>query len=165
MEWTFMGFSGLREFIELLEKEGELARVRVRVDLDQELGAVCVPSLRGRGRALLFEHPGGKDIPIFINALASRKRYALAMQCEQREVHREWNRRVSQPLPPVTVERGLCQEGVLEEKDINILEVPAPRLHSLDRGALLTPCCHLTRDPATGCRYVRHYLNPVPGPR
>ena len=88
-----MGFTGLREFIDLLDREGELARVRVPVDLDQELGAVCVTSLRGRGPALLFEHPGGKDIPIFINALASRKRYALAMQCEQQEIHREWNRR------------------------------------------------------------------------
>src|SRR5712691_4468063 len=110
-----MGFSGLREFIQLRDREGELARVQVPVDLDQELGAVCVTSLRGRGPALLFERPGGKDIPIFINALASRKRYALAMQCEQQEVHREWNRRVSQPLPPVTVESGACQEVVLEE--------------------------------------------------
>src|SRR3989475_6130241 len=113
MEWTFMGFSGLREFIELLEKEGELARVRVPVDLDQELGAVCVTSLRGRGPALLFEHPGGKDIPIFINALASRKRYALAMQCEQQEVHREWNRRGSQPLLPGARGNGPCPEGVV----------------------------------------------------
>jgi len=100
-----MGFTGLREFIDLLDREGELARVRVPVDLDQELGAVCVTSLRGRGPALLFEHPGGKDIPIFINALASRKRYALAMQCDQQEVHREWNRRCSQPVAPVPVEQ------------------------------------------------------------
>src|SRR5207247_6159437 len=127
-----MGFSGLREFIELLDREGELARVRVPVDLDQELGAVCVTSLRGRGPALLFERPGGKDIPIFINALATRKRYALAMQCEQQEVHPEWNRRVSQPLPPVTVESGPCQAIVREKGDSNILELPAPRLNNLD---------------------------------
>src|SRR5262249_60801474 len=88
-----MPFEGLREFIQLLEREGELARVRVPVDLDQELGAVCVTSLRGRGPALFFDHPGGKNIPVFINALATRKRYALAMECDQQEVHREWNRR------------------------------------------------------------------------
>jgi len=35
-----MGFEGLREFIQLLDREGELARVQVPVDLDQELGAV-----------------------------------------------------------------------------------------------------------------------------
>src|SRR3989442_339227 len=54
-----MGFSGLREFIELLDREGELARVRVPVDLDQELGAVCVTSLRGRGPALLLDRNVG----------------------------------------------------------------------------------------------------------
>src|SRR5437870_7727463 len=160
-----MGFEGLREFIQLLDREGELARVRVPVDLDQELGAVCVTSLRGRGPALLFEHPGGKDIPIFINALATRKRYALAMQCEQHEVHREWNRRVSQPMPPVTVESGLCQEVVLEEDDINILELPAPRLNSLDGGALLTLRCHPTRDPVTGLRNAGTYPHPGHCPR
>ena len=119
-----MGFTGLREFIELLDREGELARVSAPVDLDQELGAVCVTSLRGRGPALLFERPGGKDIPIFINALASRKRYALAMQCEQQEIHGEWNRRASQPLPPVLVDGGPCQEIILKGDDINILEFP-----------------------------------------
>src|SRR5438067_10572449 len=110
-----MGFEGLREFIQLLDREGELARVRVPVDLDQEPGAVCVTGLRGRGPALSFEHPGGKDIPIFINALASRKRYTLAMQCEQQQVHPEWNRWARPPWSAITVERGACQEVVLEE--------------------------------------------------
>src|SRR3989475_3076169 len=165
MEWTFMGFSGLREFIELLEKEGELARVRVPVDLDQELGAVCVTSLRGRGPALLFEHPGGKDLPLFTSAWAWRKCYALGMHCENQEVHGEWNRRVSQPLPPVTVESGPCQEVVLEGDDINILELPAPRLNSLDGGAFLTLCCHHTRDPVAGFRNVGIYRNQVHGSR
>jgi UbiD family decarboxylase len=156
-----MGFSGLREFIELLDKEGELARVQVPVDLDQELGAVCVTSLRGRGPALLFERPGGKTIPIFINALATRRRYALAMQCGQDEVHKEWNRRVSRPLPPVTTSSGPCQEVILQGDDINIFELPAPTLNSLDGGAYLTLCCHHTRDPLTEIRNVGIYRNQV----
>ena len=160
-----MGFTGLREFIDLLDREGELARVRVPVDLDQELGAVCVTSLRGRGPALLFERPGGKDMPIFINALASRKRYALAMQCDQQDVHREWNRRVSRPLPPVPVDSGPCQEVILQGDDINILDLPAPRLNNLDGGAFLTLCCHHTRDPVAGFRNVGIYRNQVHGPR
>src|SRR5262249_61547170 len=124
-----MPFEGLREFIELLEKAGELARVRVPVALDQELGAVCVTSLRGRGPALLFERPGGKDIPIFINALATRKRYALAMQCDQQDVHREWNRRGRAALPPGAVGQGPCQEVVRDREGIKFLENSATRLH------------------------------------
>jgi UbiD family decarboxylase len=156
-----MSFCGLREFIELLDKEGELARVRVPVGLDQELGAVCVKSLRGRGPALLFENPGGKNIPVFINVLATRRRYALAMQCEPTEVHSEWNRRVSQPLAPVVTATGPCQEVVLGADEVNILELPAPKLNSLDGGSYLTLCCHHTRDPLTGIRNVGIYRNQV----
>ncbi len=50
-----MPFEGLREFIDLLDNEGELARVKVPVDLNQELGAVCVKSLKTYGPALLIE--------------------------------------------------------------------------------------------------------------
>ena len=156
-----MPFEGLREFIQLLDNEGELAHVRVPVDLNQELGAVCVKSLRARGPALLFERPGGKEIPIFINALATRKRYALAMQCKQEEIHREWNRRVSHPLPPALVETGPCQEIILQGDDVNILDLPAPTLNRDDGGPYLTLCCHITRDPTTGVRNVGIYRNEV----
>ncbi|HTN69585.1 MAG TPA: UbiD family decarboxylase [Methylomirabilota bacterium] len=156
-----MPFEGLREFIQLLDNEGELAHVRVPVDLNQELGAVCVKSLRARGPALLFERPGGKEIPIFINALATRKRYALAMQCKQEEIHREWNRRVSHPLPPALVETGPCQEIILQGDDVNILDLPAPTLNRDDGGPYLTLCCHITRDPTTDVRNVGIYRNQV----
>src|ERR1051326_2159028 len=43
---AYVGYRGLREFLDVLEREGELAYVHVPVDLDQELGAVCVKSLR-----------------------------------------------------------------------------------------------------------------------
>jgi len=156
-----MPFEGLREFIQLLDNEGELAHVRVPVDLNQELGAVCVKSLRARGPALLFERPGEKEIPIFINALATRKRYALAMQCKQEEIHREWNRRVSHPLPPALVETGPCQEIILQGDDVNILDLPAPTLNRDDGGPYLTLCCHITRDPTTDVRNVGIYRNQV----
>ena len=76
-----MTYSGLREFLEILEAEDEVARVRVPVDLDQELGAVCVQTLRQAGPALLFERPGGSAMPMLVNLLATRRRYGLALEC------------------------------------------------------------------------------------
>src|SRR5947209_2420088 len=75
------GYTGLREFLALLEREGELARVGVPVALDQELGAICVRSLRNGGPALFFQRPGGQDVPILVNLLATRRRYGLALGC------------------------------------------------------------------------------------
>jgi UbiD family decarboxylase len=156
-----MPFNGLREFIDLLDKEGELARVKVPVDLNQELGAVCVKSLKNYGPALLFEKPGGRDIPVVMNLLATRRRYALAMQCKQEEIHEEWNRRVSNPLPPMLVESGKCQEEVWLGEEANLNRLIAPILNARDGGPYLTLSCHITKDLTTGARNVAVYRNMV----
>ena len=154
-----MSFKGLREFISLLEKNGELARISVPVDLNQELGAICVKGLRSYSPALFFEKPGGRDIPILTNLLATRRRYALAMECPQTEVHREWNRRVSQPVPPVMVEGGPCQEEVFLGNDVDLTKLPAPTWNAKDGGPYLTLSCHHTKEPSSGIRNVGIYRN------
>ncbi|MBM2810657.1 MAG: 3-octaprenyl-4hydroxybenzoate decarboxylase, partial [Chloroflexi bacterium] len=156
-----MTYSGLREFIDLLEEQGELARVSVPVDLNQELGAICVKSLRAAGPALFFEHPGSSDIPLLTNLLATRRRYAMALECEQGETQREWNRRADTPIPPVSVEQGACQEVVFTGADVDLTRLPAPIWNSLDGGPYLTLSCHHTTHPETGVRNVGIYRNQV----
>jgi 2,5-furandicarboxylate decarboxylase 1 len=152
-------FLGLREFLALLEREGELARVGVPVALDQELGAICVHSLRHGGPALLFQRPGGMDMPLLVNLLATRRRYGLALGCAPNEAQHEWNRRAAQPLPPVLVESGPCQEQVLLGDEADLTRFPAPTWNSLDGGPYLTLSCHITRDPTTGLRNAAIYRN------
>jgi 4-hydroxy-3-polyprenylbenzoate decarboxylase len=53
----------LRSFLQLLEDEGELARIASPVALNQEVGAVCLRNLRTSGPGLLFERAGDHDIP------------------------------------------------------------------------------------------------------
>jgi 2,5-furandicarboxylate decarboxylase 1 len=153
------GYTGLREFLEVLEREGELARVGVPVALDQELGAVCVHSLRNGGPALLFQRPGGQDVPILVNLLATRRRYGLALGCAPDQAQHEWNRRAAQPLPPVLVERGTCQEEVLLGDEADLTRFPAPTWNALDGGPYLTLSVHITRDPTTGARNAAIYRN------
>ena len=50
-----MAFRDLRQFLGVLEAQGELARVRAEVDWNLELGAVSRRALDLRGPALLFE--------------------------------------------------------------------------------------------------------------
>jgi 2,5-furandicarboxylate decarboxylase 1 len=154
-------YTGLREFLAVLEREGELARVGVPVALEQELGAICVRSLRNGGPALLFRRPGGQDVPILVNLLATRRRYGLALGCAPNEVQHEWNRRAAQPLPPVLVEQGPCQEVVLLGDDADVTRFPAPIWNALDGGRYLTLSCHITRDPTTGLRNAAVYRNQV----
>jgi UbiD family decarboxylase len=159
---TGSDYTGLREFLDILEREGELAYVHVPVELDQELGAVCVKSLRSGGPALLFERPGDSSMPILTNLLATRRRYGLALGCTPAETQHEWNRRVVRPLPPVVVEREApCQEVVLLGDEADVTALPAPIWNARDGGPYLTLSCHITRDSTTGLRNVGVYRNQV----
>ncbi len=74
-----MSYTDLREFIRKLEKEGELARVRVEVDPVLEMTEFADRAVKRSGPALLFEKPKGSDIPVLINAFASMRRMELAL--------------------------------------------------------------------------------------
>jgi 2,5-furandicarboxylate decarboxylase 1 len=158
-----MSYSGLREFMEVLEREGELARVSVPVDLNQELAAVCVKSLRDSGPALLFERPGGNDIPMVVSVLASRRRYGLALECGPTETQHVWNQRVANPIPPIPWQGNgtpPCQEVVLEGDDVDLTKLPVPLWNQKDGGSYLTLSCHITKDPQ-GNRNVGIHRNMV----
>lgn len=151
----------LRSYLAALEAAGELARVSAPVALDQEIGAICYRNLLNHGPGLLFERPGGSDIPLAVDLLASRARYALALGTEPDRLASEWNRRVATLLPPRIVERGACQEHVLVGSDVDLKRLPAPIWNDLDGGPYLTLSCHVTRDPETGARNVGVYRNQV----
>lgn len=151
----------LRTFLDALEAAGELARIRVPVALDQEIGAICYRNLSRSGPGLLFERPGDSEIPLAVDLLASRRRYALALGTEPDLLAAEWNRRVSQLRPPTVVKRGPCQEHVSLGAQVDLTRLPAPIWNELDGGPYLTLSCHITKDPQTGIRNVGVYRNQV----
>src|SRR5262245_23074573 len=124
----------LRSYLAALEAAGELSRVKVPVGLDQEIGAICLRNLRDGGPGLLFERPGDKKIPLAVDLMASRRRYALALGIEPEELATEWNRRTSALLAPVVIERGPCQENVMMGKEVDLSKLPAPIWNELDGG-------------------------------
>src|SRR5205809_2383665 len=97
-----MAAANFREFIELLEREGELARVKARVSPVLEIAEICdrvskSPAGRGHreldrnpggrlgGKALLFENVEGSDIPVAINTFGSYWRINKALGTENLE--------------------------------------------------------------------------------
>src|SRR5689334_24046654 len=91
-----MGTATLAEFIGLLERNGELARVKTRVSPILEIAQICnrvcktkaphghneldrtIPGTLG-GKALLFEDVEGSEIPVAINTFGSYYRMNLAL--------------------------------------------------------------------------------------
>src|SRR5215207_265420 len=76
-----MAYSDFQDFLQRLEREGELKRVRVPVDPYLEITEIAdrVMKMPDGGPALLFENPTGKSIPLAINVFGSRKRISMAL--------------------------------------------------------------------------------------
>src|SRR3977135_575479 len=64
----------LREWIALLEREGELVRVATEVDPHLEVTEIVDRTVKAGGPALLFEHPRGSKLPLLINQFGAERR-------------------------------------------------------------------------------------------
>src|SRR6266566_3827894 len=74
-----MPYESLAEFLEELEAEGELARVRTEVDPILEVSEITDRISKAQGPALLFEKVRGSRYPLTINVLGSERRMAKAL--------------------------------------------------------------------------------------
>ena len=108
-----MAYRDLRDFIDQLERDGELVRVRAEVDPKLEMTAFCDRVLRRGGPAILFERPkgtfrapSGATIPVLGNLFGTPGRVARAMGADPanwRESLREVGRLLAflkEPEPP-----------------------------------------------------------------
>ncbi|HET6945783.1 MAG TPA: menaquinone biosynthesis decarboxylase, partial [Gaiellaceae bacterium] len=73
----------LREWIALLEREGELVRVAAEVDPDLEVTEIADRTVKAGGPALLFESLKGARHPLLINQFGTERRMCLAFGVER----------------------------------------------------------------------------------
>src|ERR671914_948473 len=69
----------LRDWIALLEREGELVRIGAEVDPDLEITEITDRVVKAGGPALLFTNPKGSPHPLLINQFGSERRMCLAL--------------------------------------------------------------------------------------
>ena len=86
-------FMDTRDWIALLEKEGELRRITAEVDWNREIGAIARRVLEKKGPALLFEningYRSGRCTKLFVSGLGARSRLALALGFPRDVANRE----------------------------------------------------------------------------
>jgi len=69
-----------QEFIEELEKNGELKRVKTEVDSDLEIAEILRREMYSNGSAILFENVKEYDMPVLGNAFGSMRRLEIALE-------------------------------------------------------------------------------------
>ncbi len=179
-----MAYRSLRQFLDRLEKAGELVRVGEPVDPVLEMAAIADRAAKQGGPALLFERPGAGSLPVAMNLFGTRRRTAWALSCDDVEEHAEELRSLLRTAPPQGiweklkmlpklgrlasmtprhVSSGPCQEVVERAPDLSQLPVLTTWPH--DGGPFITLPQVITRDPGTGLRNVGMYRVQVLGPR
>ena len=170
-----MAYRDLRDFVQRLEKEGELKRIRAEVDPILEITEVTQRIARDKNRmpdsvgpALLFEKPRGSRVPLLVNAFGSVRRMALAFEVgELDEVAARIQGFLKMETPqgffdkikmlpklaelgsffPKSVKTGACKEVMHHGKDINLFDFPILKCWPQDGGRFITFPLVFTKNP------------------
>jgi len=168
----------LREWIALLEREGELVRVSAEVDPDLEITEIVDRTVKAGGPALLFERPKGSEHSLLINQFGTERRMCLAFGVEKLDDVAARVADVLEMQPPTgliekvrglqklksvadsrpkTVGKGVCQEIVLRGDEVDLGLLPIQRCWPGDPAPFITLPAVITHDPQTGGRNVGMY--------
>jgi 4-hydroxy-3-polyprenylbenzoate decarboxylase len=178
-----VGYQDLRAFVNRLEREGELCRIRAEVDVDLEITEITDRVSKSGGSALLFEKPRSTQdgvsysVPLLINALGTRRRMELALEAatiEDVAARIEELLEMKPPegifdkvkmLPklaevasffPKTVRNGPAKE-VIEREGFSLKRLPIMKCWPEDAGRFITFPIVITRSPKSGRRNVGCY--------
>src|SRR3954470_10176985 len=168
----------LRDWIALLEREGELVRVSAEVDPDLEITEIVDRTVKAGGPALLFEKPKGSEHSLLINQFGTERRMCLAFGVERLDDVAQRVADVLEMQPPAgllekvrglqklksvadsrpkTVRKGECQEIVLTGDEVDLTKLPIQRCWPGDPAPFITLPAVITHDPQTGGRNVGMY--------
>ncbi|HEY2987016.1 MAG TPA: UbiD family decarboxylase [Candidatus Binatia bacterium] len=141
----------LKEFLKVLEREGELKRIKAPVDPRHEIGAICkVLNERPGSPAVLFENVKGSTMPVVGQLLFGDKRVAMALGLSQENVFDETVKRATHPIPPRLVSDAPCQEVVMEGRDVDLTKLPICTNNPNDGGPYITAGHVIIKDPEYG---------------
>lgn len=177
----------LKDFINRLEDQKELHRIRVEVDPYLEMGAIAEKVMKSPhgGTALLFEKPKGHTIPVLMNMYGSSRRIQMALGVDQDNrgldaIADRIKHLIQEAMPkpgasildklaklpllaevgewmPRTVSSGACQEVVYRGDDASLDLLPILTTWPEDGGPYITFGMSHTKNRQTGHRNTGLY--------
>jgi len=185
-----MAYKNQQQFIDVLERTGELVRIKEYVDPKLEIAEITdrVSKTVGGGKALLFENTG-YSFPVLMNAYGSERRMCLALGVNDlndvaKEIEALFGLLASPKesiidklkllpklgqfanwMPKVRTGKGECQQVIWQGSQADITKLPVITCWPKDGGPFVTlPIIH-TKDPGTLSRNVGMYRMQVFGPQ
>ena len=152
-------FQDLREWIDHLEDEGELLRLKEEISLEPDIGAIgqaiCDMNKRGlNAPGIVAENIVGCNTKLAIGLDAAWNRTAMAFGLpkdasfnEQKEVWLKAYDRYPIKAKVLAKKDAPCKENILRGEAVDLFKFPIPRLNIQDAAPYLLKTLCITKDP------------------
>jgi len=144
---------GFRSFLEELDQNGELIRIRKEVSTEYEMAGI-IDALGEK--PVFFENVKESSIPVVGGLVSSKELIARALNIKKGQLLRKLSNAIENPLPPDVVAKGECQEIV--EKDVDLTKLPIMRYTEKDGGKYIASAIAMIKDPELGRNTCFHRL-------
>jgi 4-hydroxy-3-polyprenylbenzoate decarboxylase len=186
---TVLQYGDLRDFLQALDRVGQLARIDLEVSPRLEITEISRRVLARAGPALLFRRPAGSSIPVLTNLFGTPDRVALAMGGDSRDRLREVGELLAalkEPeapsglrdalgkvallkaalwdMTPRSIRGAPCQQIVWEGADVDLGRLPVQTCWPQDVAPLITWGIVVTRGPHRRRQNLGIYRQQVLGP-
>ena len=181
-----MPYNDLRDFINNLEKKGELVRIKTEVSPYLEITEILERLLLMKGPAVLFENVKGFSVPVVANLYGTIERVALGLESDEEGLeeigtflaylqHPEPPKGLIEAikklpffakimsLTPKSVNRAPCQEVIIQGDDVDLSRFPIMTCWPGDVAPLITWPLIITQSPSGGPYNVGVYRMQVIG--
>src|SRR3990170_3865021 len=138
---------GFRSFVEHLDKNGELTRIRREVSTEYELAGLI--EVLGE-KPVFFEKVKESSIPVVGGLLSSKDLIARGLGIMKDQLLRKLSSAIENPVPPEVVKSGECQEII--ERDVDLTKLPIMRYTAKDGGKYIASAVAIVRDPEYNSR-------------
>ena len=144
----------LRSFVERLVQLGECEVHDKPIDLVDVAGV-----LDGNPRAVMFTAAGPEKAELVGNVMGSRRRLALALDSDERELMTTVQQRLKTPHKPLRVEDAPVQHVVHKGDAADLTTLPVHLQHGLDGAPYISASLDFARFPGSdftnvGCRRI-----------
>ena len=145
----------LRSFITELEAKSpnDIARVTKPISPRYEISALLTHLEKSKRFPLLYcENVAGSGAPVVVNAQASRRLMARALECEPRDLARQYGERQFRTLAPVEIDNAPVHEVIQTGDEVDLGRVPMLTHYDVNAAPYITAGIVAAADPDSGMR-------------
>ena len=146
----------MRTFIEALDKQGKLVRIKKETNPYLEAAEILK---QYDGQTVLFEKVKGSSYRVAAGVCISRDLFAQAVGCSKDDLILRIADAIAKPSKNRVVEKAVCQEEVI--KDVDLSKIPILTHAKTDLGAYITSGVYSSRGKDGRLNASMHRASPI----